>query len=41
MKELAAKDSKYIRTDVPKAEAISYFTEKNDPYKIELLGRLE
>jgi threonyl-tRNA synthetase len=40
MKELAAKDSKYIRTDVPKVEAISYFTDKNDPYKIELLEGL-
>jgi threonyl-tRNA synthetase len=40
MKELAAKDSKFVRTDVPKVEAISYFTEKNDPYKIELLEGL-
>ena len=41
MKELAAKDSKYIRKDVPKAEAIQYFTEKADPYKIELLQDLK
>ena len=41
MKELAAKDSKYIRKDVPKAEALKYFTDKADPYKIELLQDLK
>lgn len=41
MKELAAKDSKYKRSDVPKAEAIQYFTDKADPYKIELLQDLK
>lgn len=40
MKELAGKDSKYIRSEVSKADAIKYFTEKNDPYKIELLQDL-
>lgn len=40
MKELAGKDSKYIRSEVSKADAIAYFTEKNDPYKIELLQDL-
>ncbi|MDB5282956.1 MAG: thrS, partial [Bacteroidota bacterium] len=41
MKELAAKDNKYLRKEVPKAEAIKYFTEKADPYKIELLQDLK
>ena len=41
MKELAAKDSKYIRKDVSKADAVKYFTEKADPYKLELLEGLQ
>ncbi len=41
MKELATKDSKYVRKEVPKAEAIKYFTEKGDQYKIELLQDLK
>lgn len=40
MKELAKKNSSYMRKDVPKDEAIKYFTEKGDPYKIELLQDL-
>ncbi len=40
MKELAKTNSAYIRKDVPKDEAISYFTEKGDQYKIELLDGL-
>ncbi len=40
MKELAGKDSKFVRSEVSKADAIAYFTEKNDPYKIELLQDL-
>jgi threonyl-tRNA synthetase len=40
MKELAKKNSSYLRKDVPKDEAIKYFTEKGDPYKIELLQDL-
>lgn len=40
MLELAAKDSKYVRSDVSKADAVKYFTEKNDPYKLELLEGL-
>lgn len=40
MKELASKKSEYIRTEVPKAEAISYFEEKGDQYKLELLEDL-
>lgn len=41
MKELAGKDSKYIRSEVSKEEAIRYFTEKDDPYKLELLQNLK
>ncbi len=40
MKELAAKDNKYQRSEVSKADAIKYFTEKGDEYKIELLQDL-
>lgn len=41
MKELAKKDSEYIRRDVSKAEALDYFTKKNDPYKLELIRNLQ
>lgn len=40
MKELAKKDSRFERSDVTKADAISYFTKKNDPYKLELINGL-
>jgi len=41
MKELAKKESVYARRDVAKKEALDYFTQKNDPYKIELINGLE
>lgn len=41
MVELARKKSDYVRTEMPKGEAIQYFTEKGDEYKIELLQDLE
>ncbi|HEY5751176.1 MAG TPA: threonine--tRNA ligase [Chryseolinea sp.] len=41
MKELAKRDSQYIRKDVTKADALKYFTEKGDPYKIEIINGLE
>ncbi|SFF47427.1 threonine--tRNA ligase [Thermoflexibacter ruber] len=41
MQELAKQKSEYIRKEVSKKEAISYFTEKGDPYKLELLEGLE
>jgi threonyl-tRNA synthetase len=41
MRELAAKDSKYLRSDVSKADALKYFTDKQDPYKLELIESLE
>lgn len=40
MRELAKTNSAYIRQDMPKDKAIAYFTEKGDPYKIELLEGL-
>lgn len=41
MNELARKASAYVRKEMPKAEAVAYFTEKNDPYKLDLLENLE
>ncbi|MFB9862129.1 threonine--tRNA ligase [Rufibacter immobilis] len=41
MLELARQKSEYIRQPISKAEAIAYFTEKNDPYKLDLLQGLE
>jgi threonyl-tRNA synthetase len=40
MKELAGKKSAFVRKEVPKTEAIAYFTEKGDEYKLELLEGL-
>lgn len=40
MKELAAKDNKYVRSEVSKADAVKYFTEKGDQYKLELIEDL-
>lgn len=41
MKELAKKESRYSRREVSKAEALKYFEQKNDPYKIELIRDLQ
>jgi threonyl-tRNA synthetase len=41
MKELSKKDSSYVRSDVSKAEALKYFTEKGDEYKLELINDLQ
>lgn len=41
MKELAKTKSEYIRQEISKADAVAYFKEKNDPYKLELLEDLE
>lgn len=41
MTELAQKNSAYERSEVSKSDAIAYFTEKADPYKLELLEGLE
>lgn len=40
MNELAKKNSEYIRKEMPKAEAVQYFTEKGDEYKLDLLNNL-
>ncbi len=40
MIELAKVNSVFQRNDVSKAEALAYFTEKNDPYKLELIQDL-
>lgn len=40
MIELAKKNSQYIREQKAKAEAIAYFTEKGDEYKLDLLANL-
>ncbi len=41
MQALLKVSSAYTRTEVSKAEAIEYFTQKNDPYKLELINELE
>jgi len=41
MKELAKQKNKFVRQDISKADAIKYFTEKDDEYKLELLEGLE
>jgi threonyl-tRNA synthetase len=41
MLELARQKNNYLRREVPKAEAIKYFTEKGDEYKLELLEELQ
>lgn len=40
MVELAKKNSQYIREQKAKADAIAYFTEKGDEYKLDLLANL-
>ena len=41
MNELAKQANEYIRKEMSKAEAIAYFTEKGDEYKLDLLSGLE
>jgi threonyl-tRNA synthetase len=38
--ELSRLKSEFVRSDVNKVDAIAYFTEKQDPYKLELLDGL-
>lgn len=40
MNELAKQANAYIRTEQSKAEAVAYFTEKGDEYKLDLLQNL-
>ncbi len=41
MIELAREKNEYIRKEISKADAIEYFTKKNDEYKLELLKDLQ
>ncbi|RAJ06980.1 threonyl-tRNA synthetase [Chitinophaga skermanii] len=41
MQELAKQNSSFTRKDVSKADALAYFTEKNDEYKLELINDLQ
>ena len=41
MNELAKKNSEFLRKEMPKAEAVKYFTEKGDEYKLDLLSNLK
>jgi threonyl-tRNA synthetase len=40
MKELAKLKNPFVRKEVSKADALAYFTEKEDPYKLELIEDL-
>ncbi|WP_430814755.1 threonine--tRNA ligase [Carboxylicivirga sp. RSCT41] len=40
-KDLASQKNAYVRSEVSKAEALEYFTNKNDEYKLELINELE
>ncbi|MFM7683207.1 MAG: threonine--tRNA ligase [Bacteroidota bacterium] len=41
MKELAKEKNSFVRKEISKSEAIAYFEDKKDPYKLELLSELE
>jgi len=41
MRELAKTNSAFVRQEVSKSDAITYFEEKGDPYKLDLLKDLE
>lgn len=41
MNELAKKNSSYVRKAMPKQEAVAYFEEKGDEYKLDLLQGLQ
>ncbi|MGF7231448.1 threonine--tRNA ligase [Arachidicoccus sp.] len=41
MKELAGKKERFSRKEVAKSDAIAYFKEKEDPYKLELIDGLQ
>ncbi|HRE62984.1 MAG TPA: threonine--tRNA ligase [Ferruginibacter sp.] len=40
MNELAKQNNAYVRKAIPKTEAVQYFTEKGDEYKLDLLQNL-
>jgi len=41
MNELAKQDNAYTRQEISKADAVRYFTEKGDEYKLDLLSNLQ
>ncbi len=41
MNELAKQNNSYLRKEVAKTEALNYFSEKGDEYKLDLLGGLQ
>jgi threonyl-tRNA synthetase len=41
MVELAGKNSPFVKKEISKTDAITYFTEKGDEYKLDLLGGLQ
>jgi threonyl-tRNA synthetase len=41
MLELAKAKNEYVRKEISKADAITYFTDKGDPYKLELIEGLQ
>ena len=41
MNELAKKNEVFVRKEIPKAEAVKYFEEKGDEYKLDLLQNLK
>lgn len=41
MNELARQNNPFVRKEIAKADAVQYFTEKGDEYKLDLLGNLE
>ncbi|UYQ95197.1 threonine--tRNA ligase [Chitinophaga horti] len=41
MNELAKQNNSYVRKDVSKADALTYFTDKQDQYKLELINDLQ
>jgi len=41
MNELAKQGNKYVRKEISKNEAVKYFTDKNDEYKLDLLQGLK
>ncbi|MFM2362965.1 MAG: threonine--tRNA ligase [Bacteroidota bacterium] len=41
MQELAKQNSQFIRKEIAKNDAITYFTDKNDEYKLDLLQNLK
>jgi threonyl-tRNA synthetase len=41
MAELAARQSRFVRKEIPKSEAVHFFEEKGDDYKLDLLQNLK